>query len=172
MRFAFNSQQYGTTVEISFEATHLDQIRDMFDQFLRGSGFHFEDEEEISATADKTEISGIADDEFDITAVHSPDGNEVRITLTPKNTADKQEPVAWMNKDGWIGLYKQGDATTPLYTAPPKREWVGLTDDAIDLMAHNSDEGDWNSLIYRDLWTKGYLQGVKDAQDKLKERNT
>jgi hypothetical protein len=33
----------------------------------------------------------------------------------------EQEPVAWMNKDGWIGLYKQGDATIPLYTAPPKR---------------------------------------------------
>jgi hypothetical protein len=46
--------------------------------------------------------------------------------------AEKVEPVAWMNKDGWIGLYKQGDATIPLYTAPPQREWVGLTDEEID----------------------------------------
>lgn len=43
----------------------------------------------------------------------------------PCNDCDetKKEPVAWMNKDGWIGLYKQGDATIPLYTAPPQREW-------------------------------------------------
>ncbi len=36
--------------------------------------------------------------------------------------AEKQEPVAWMDKDGWIGLYKQGDANIPLYTAPPQRK--------------------------------------------------
>ena len=40
MNFTFNSESYGTTVEINFEATTLDEIRDMFDQFLRGSGFH------------------------------------------------------------------------------------------------------------------------------------
>ena len=28
------------------------------------------------------------------------------------------EPVAWMNKDGWLTHYKQGDATIPLYAHP------------------------------------------------------
>jgi len=47
MKLTFISEQYGTTVEINFEATHIDEIREMFDQFLRGSGFHFEDEEDM-----------------------------------------------------------------------------------------------------------------------------
>lgn len=34
-------------------------------------------------------------------------------------TQPEPEPVAWMNKDGWIGLYKQGDANIPLYTSQP-----------------------------------------------------
>jgi hypothetical protein len=42
---------------------------------------------------------------------------------------EKAEPVAWMNKDGWIGLYRQGDATIPLYTHPPARK--PLTDEEI-----------------------------------------
>ena len=61
MKFNLCSEQYGTTVEINFEATHIDQIREMFDQFLRGSGFYIEDEDELSATADKPEISVTAD---------------------------------------------------------------------------------------------------------------
>jgi hypothetical protein len=113
MKFTFKSEQCGATFEMTFEEEIRDDIELMFEQFMRGSGFHFiEDEDmyteqensdtseecvhesDISATADKTEISGITDDDFDITAVHSPDGNEVRITLTPKNTADKP----------WVGL--------------------------------------------------------------------
>jgi hypothetical protein len=62
MKFTLCSEQYGTTVEINFEATHIDQIREYFNQFLRGSGFHFEDEEEqISVTTDNDEISATAD---------------------------------------------------------------------------------------------------------------
>jgi hypothetical protein len=49
MKFTFKSEQYGTTVEISFEGVTLDEIRDMFDQFLRGSGFYLvEDEDDVS----------------------------------------------------------------------------------------------------------------------------
>ena len=45
----------------------------------------------------------------------------------------EQEPVAWMNNDyevffdaGKAACYSMG-WIKPLYTAPPKREWVGLT---------------------------------------------
>jgi len=63
MKFTFKSEhEYGTTVEMTFDEEQLDEIEDMFKLFLRGSGFHIQDEEEISATADKTEISGIADE--------------------------------------------------------------------------------------------------------------
>ena len=153
MKLTFASEQYGTTVEISFEATHLDQIREMFDQFLRGSGFHFEDEEEISATADKTEISGIADDEFDITAVHSPDGNEIKITLTPKNTADKTEISATADE-----LREEIKRMQKLMNKP----WVGLTDKEISL------------VLNKNVWDSEYSswgQFAKDIEAALKERN-
>ena len=47
----------------------------------------------------------------------------------------KQEPVAWMyvNDDGECEQIEYGEpfddpSVTPLYTAPPKRAWVPLTD--------------------------------------------
>jgi hypothetical protein len=40
MFFTFKSEQYGTTVEVTFEAVTLNEIEDMFKQFLRGSGFY------------------------------------------------------------------------------------------------------------------------------------
>jgi hypothetical protein len=44
------------------------------------------------------------------------------------------EPVAWMWKDGSLTSDPdEADGTwIKLYTAPPKREWVGLTDEEID----------------------------------------
>ena len=73
----------------------------------------------------------------------------------------EQEPVAWMLTlpDGtydWILDGQDCDGYIPLYTAPPLKEWVGLTDDEVNLI----------------LW-----QGVFDAKDiraietKLKEKN-
>jgi len=44
-----------------------------------------------------------------------------------KHQQPAQEPVAWMNDDGLIGLYKHSDSAIPLYTHP--HQWVGLTDD-------------------------------------------
>jgi hypothetical protein len=55
MNFTFNSESYGTTVEINFEATTLDEIRDMFDQFLRGSGFYFEDEDDVYTSEERVQ---------------------------------------------------------------------------------------------------------------------
>jgi hypothetical protein len=73
----------------------------------------------------------------------------------------EQEPVAWMMPDyGDVLPASQADGTgiynIPLYTAPPRKPWQGLTDDEVDLI----------------LW-----QGVFDAKDiraieaKLKEKN-
>ena len=79
--------------------------------------------------------------------------------------ADKlQEPVAWQ----WLGsaqfrkkIPKGADKTawSPLYTAPPKREWVGLTDEDIKEI-HNLSFG-------KDI---GIATGLTEA--KLKEKNT
>lgn len=60
----------------------------------------------------------------------------------------------------------------PLYTRPqPAREWVGLTDEQVNLMAHNDDPGDWNDPRYQKCWREGYAQGVRAAEAKLKEKN-
>ena len=44
----------------------------------------------------------------------------------------EQEPVAWISEGGDVSRSKRymdemGFKCNPLYTAPPKREWVGLT---------------------------------------------
>ena len=48
---------------------------------------------------------------------------------------EAQEPVAWMDEDGDVlsasVVSGKGLRNIPLYTAPPKRTWVGLTDEEI-----------------------------------------
>ncbi len=87
----------------------------------------------------------------------------LREALT-EQPAQQQEPVAWMyvNKDGECEQIEFGEAfddpsVTLLYTAPPKREWVGLTDDE-EIELDEKYGGDFNAYI--------------DARDaKLKEKN-
>jgi len=74
----------------------------------------------------------------------------------------KQEPVAWMLTlpDGthdWILDGKDCDGYVPLYTAPPRKEWVGLTDEEI------------KKIMQR--WRNGYID-IKDVEQLLKEKNT
>ena len=61
--------------------------------------------------------------------------------------------IAWDNAKG----IKIGDK---LYTPPPQREWVGLTDDEIDYQAKKDDHGAYFAL------------GALWAGAKLKEKNT
>ena len=72
----------------------------------------------------------------------------------------EQEPVAWMWKDGTITSDPdRADGTwTPLYTTPPRREWVGLTDEEklhLEIMGGKSD-----------------VMLAEVIEDKLKEKNT
>jgi hypothetical protein len=56
-------------------------------------------------------------------------------------SAPEPEPVAWMDEEGftWAGNefpHEHKSKCKPLYTAPPQREWQGLTDEEImDLCA-------------------------------------
>ena len=48
----------------------------------------------------------------------------------------EQEPVAWISKDRsevsiMVSEYMMAQGFEPLYTAPPEREWVELTDEEI-----------------------------------------
>ena len=78
----------------------------------------------------------------------------------------EQEPVAWVvyssaeNDIVWADKGKLLKQNTPLYTTPPQRTWVGLTDEEID-----------------DLWesTASYYNThdfARAIEAKLKEKNT
>ena len=48
--------------------------------------------------------------------------------VEPKASSQtEQEPLVWMNKYGHVASFQNEEYKDPLYTAPPKREWVGLT---------------------------------------------
>jgi len=73
----------------------------------------------------------------------------------------EQEPVAWV----YNGILHEFDPSefatsevTPLYIAPPKRKWVGLTDEEVESWRGNYDFFD--SAL------------VREVEAKLKEKNT
>jgi hypothetical protein len=83
----------------------------------------------------------------------------------------EQEPVAWINNDqeifvdeGKARCYSMG-WIKPLYTAPPQKEWVGLTDADID--AYALDEG-----VTADKAPPWLVKYARDIEAKLKEKNT
>jgi hypothetical protein len=94
-------------------------------------------------------------------------GNEmfvnIRDTLRAKLSEPEPEPVAWLNKTKhgtWSAdaLKCEGDEPSePLYTAPPQREWVGLTDEEL--------------LDLADMAYANDLELLQTLQAKLKEKN-
>jgi hypothetical protein len=85
----------------------------------------------------------------------------------------EQEPVAWETfalkfANGQVLSYEEPKDLPsylryrPLYAAPPRKEWVGLTDDEIDKHERNSLAGA-DSLFCRRFY--------KSIEAKLKEKN-
>jgi hypothetical protein len=161
MKFVFKSEQYGTIVEMSFEVVTLSEIEEMYKQFLRGSGFYLvEDEDNVSTKQQNVDTSEEWVHEVDM--AYQPGGLTVE-------QAEKQEPVAWLVRD-YVDGFRYVSSTEnpsgtiaglsePLYTAPPKREWVGLTDEEIaQTVGSPLDEV--------------YLADFRRVIAKLKERNT
>jgi hypothetical protein len=81
---------------------------------------------------------------------------------------EKQEPVAWMyeifgdtiltsNAKKIALVLASGKTVTPLYAAPPRKEWVGLTDD------------DAKEIF---VTTHELTVAIRLIEAKLKERNT
>jgi hypothetical protein len=81
-----------------------------------------------------------------------------------------QEPVAWLSTDCIGERYlcftkpKDNDPVQPLYTTPPKKEWVGLTDEEIQKVV-SKKWWDWEDLF--DI--EGFSRAI---EAKLKEKNT
>ena len=85
----------------------------------------------------------------------------------------EQEPVAWADKvdidrdghDLWVSRQKPAKDGVPLYTAPPQREWVGLTDgerEQIEIKANDKSE--------MTAWEYAHRVG-NFTEAKLKEKN-
>jgi hypothetical protein len=93
--------------------------------------------------------------------------DEYEKALAEARSLRELKPVAWMLPEyGDVLPASQADGTgiynIPLYTAPPRKEWVGLTDDEInDFDKKLRDNGDYCSLHF--AW------GISA---KLKELNT
>jgi hypothetical protein len=93
------------------------------------------------------------------------DQHPAGVPLEQWGTAAQQEPVGEVSGHDWSTglLYRDLEPGTPLYTAPPKRPWVGLTDE--EAMQT------WGLVI---KYAPGEVR-LKDfarlIQDKLKEKN-
>ena len=84
----------------------------------------------------------------------------------------EQKPVAWMHTTGTGHVYfrkKPQDkvfSPQPVYTVPPKREWVGLTDEEIHDLIYVSQKIDASNSPWFDCL--GFYRAI---EAKLKEKN-
>ena len=100
--------------------------------------------------------------------VKSEHGKKIEIAQAYQRGWDaavaQQEPVAWMyvNEDGECEQIEYGPVfddpgVTPLYTAPPKKEWVGLTAYEIqEIHSGNQHWGDFACAIEAKLKEKNH----------------
>ena len=96
--------------------------------------------------------------------VYAVNMSQERVDETAKG---EHEPVAWMHNfiEGTVITHEPADIDrhpdrwTPLYTAPPKREWVGLTDEEIDAAVKSCNTLD----------TYKYFRAI---EAKLKDKNS
>ena len=80
--------------------------------------------------------------------------------------AEKQEPIAWGYKDSHGDIVdclsnKHKDYQVPLYTSPPRKEWVGLTDNEL-----------FESWVKTPAETDDRFAFARAIEAKLKEKNT
>jgi hypothetical protein len=86
-----------------------------------------------------------------------------------KTAKGEHEPVAWMKPSGLVSPYKHGSYQIPLYAAPPKREWVGLTADEI-WKCNKAEPGsavDFHICVAH----QNVLDFAEAIEAKLKEKN-
>ena len=84
------------------------------------------------------------------------DRNEYQIMIESILAQPEQEPVAWWSAKLGVFDEKHFDQLQPLYTTPPKREWVGLTDEEMQA-----------------LWDRyAHMEMMRAIEAKLKEKNT
>ncbi len=112
----------------------------------------------------------------DVCAEKQPDVEKTsqRVEKTAQQE-EKPEPVAWLYicsgdnerpvlshvKQTWADEWSEYWREQPLYTAPPQREFIGLTDGEITVA--------WNEAPRIQLWVNAFARAI---EAKLKEKNT
>ena len=96
----------------------------------------------------------------------------------PEDKKEPQEPVAWMDEYGDVlsasVVDGKGLRNIPLFTAPPKCEWVGLTDKEMEeAMDYWSDP---SRSAYGGAWSADsecvdMVRTWRYIEAKLKEKN-
>jgi len=83
----------------------------------------------------------------------------------PVPEAHKQEPVGYFSVNDY-GRWEENEGTygEPLYTAPPKKQWVGLTEEEREFLLHQA-------LRFYDTNAQ-LLSFIKTVEEKLKDKNT
>jgi hypothetical protein len=105
-------------------------------------------------------------------AIKGYDGEQVQPAidaLKARLAQPEQEPVAWadrfdIDRDGhdfWVNRQEPAKDGVPLYTAPPQREWVGLTDEEVMSLLPGAVR-----------LPPGWVDTVRAIEAKLKEKNT
>ena len=85
-------------------------------------------------------------------------------TTPPALTQPEQEPLAWISTGPASMIHwtadkpAYGDDWVPLYTTPPQRTWVGLTDEETETLIHR---------FKGDPWTL-----IEEVSARLEKRNT
>jgi hypothetical protein len=99
---------------------------------------------------------------------------ELAVVLRYKLSAPEPEPVAWMHRQGNYtephfrqlddDEIKRGWTEEPLYTAPPQREWQGLTADEIKDLHYGIKVKGMGAFSTEDIY--------RVVEAKLREKNT
>ena len=91
---------------------------------------------------------------------YRPNIDKAMLALHQALAQPEQEPVGWfiyvVDSDTWVQDYSNMIGQ-PLYTAPPKREWVGLTGREIELV-----------LLMSGYTAENFARAI---EAKLKEKN-
>ena len=95
------------------------------------------------------------------------------ITALRQALETQQEPVAWISEGGDVSRSKRymddmGYKCNPLYTAPPKKQWVGLTADEIWQCNKVSGSAVEFHICYEHQNVEDFAEAV---EAKLKEKN-
>jgi hypothetical protein len=97
----------------------------------------------------------------------------------------EQEPVLWLKtwSDGSVSVLKTKSHAfadhelEPLYAAPPKREWVGLTDEQVEdewerITGHSIFGGDRSEGRAMHISPDEVIEFSRTIEQALKEKNT